>query len=173
MKINLKKIYIIGTSGSGKTYLAKKLSKILKIKNYNLDDINFIKKFTIKLPKNKRRSKLRKLLSKKNKWIIEGIYTDWSIDAIKKSDLIIWLDPPFRVRSFRILKRFFARKFSKQAHESFKDCIDLIKYSYKYKKDKDTTACFRAHKLIIDKHNINFIKLKNNTQINNFLRSLK
>jgi adenylate kinase family enzyme len=35
----MKKIFILGISGSGKSYLAKKMSEKLGIKSYDLDDI--------------------------------------------------------------------------------------------------------------------------------------
>lgn len=168
MKIN--KIYILGTSGSGKTYLANQLSRILKIKNYDLDDIYWIKKFTIK--KEKRRDKLKKLLKGKKQWIIEGIYTDWAIDAVKKSDFIILIDTPFKTRAYRILKRYIKRKI-KGNSESIKDCFNLIKYSSKYKKEHKNPESYQNHKSIIKRHNKKFIIIKNKRQINRFLNNLK
>ena len=35
----IKKIHIIGGSGSGKTYISQKISKNLHIENYDLDEL--------------------------------------------------------------------------------------------------------------------------------------
>ncbi len=163
------RIRVLGTSGSGKTYLAKKLSKELKIKYYDLDDIFWIKKYTKKLPKHKRKEKAKDL-TKRRKWIIEGIYGDWSLSSFKKSDLVIWLDPPFRIRSWRIFKRYLRRKLDKSIEECWKDCFGLIKYSRTYKrKSNEDSESYKSHREIINKHKINFIILRNRKQINKFL----
>jgi len=166
------RIRVLGTSGSGKTYLAKKLSNGLNIKYYDLDDIFWIKKYTKKLKKCKRKEKTQKLVKRK-KWVIEGIYGDWSLSSFKKSDLVIWLDPPFKVRSWRIFKRFLKRKSDKNIKEGWKDCLGLIKYSGKYKKkSNENSASYKSHREIINKHKINFIILRNKKQINKFLKDV-
>ena len=166
------RIRVLGTSGSGKTYLAKKLSNGLKIRYYDLDDIFWRKKYTEKLKKHKRKEKATKL-TKRKKWIIEGIYGDWSVSSFKKSDLVVWLVPPFRVRSWRIFKRFLKRKSNKSIEESWKDCLGLIKYSGKYKrKSNEDSESYKSHKEIINKHKINFIILRNKKQINKFLKDV-
>jgi adenylate kinase family enzyme len=44
--MKLKRICILGTSGSGKTHLSKILSESLKIKNYDSDDAMFVVRFS-------------------------------------------------------------------------------------------------------------------------------
>ena len=98
------RIWIIGGSGSGKTYLARKISKILKIKNYELDDIIWDKKYTLKRPKALMVKKLKKI-TKKEKWIIEGVSSSWIESGIKRADLVILL----KVHSSKIIWRLFLR----------------------------------------------------------------
>tara|TARA_Y100000034_G_C6652209_1_gene285523 strand:+ start:56 stop:574 length:519 start_codon:yes stop_codon:yes gene_type:complete len=164
-----KKIYILGTSGSGKSTLAKKLSEGLKIKSYDLDDIYWYKKYTKKIKKSKRRGKLKQLIKGKKKWILEGIYTDWSDEAIKKADLIIWISTPSRVLSWRIFKRYMKRKG--ELDETLRDCINLIKYARGYKKHPSSTG-YEAHKKVIKKHTKKVVVLKNNRQIKKFLKDI-
>lgn len=59
----MKKIFIIGISGSGKSTLAKKLSIILKIPSFDLDDILWIKKYSDKRSSKDCREKLKKLIN--------------------------------------------------------------------------------------------------------------
>jgi adenylate kinase family enzyme len=164
------KIYILGTSGSGKSTLANQISKILKIKTYDLDDIFWYKKYTKKRNIEKRREKLKQLIKGKRKWIIEGIYTDWSEEAIKKADLIIWISTPKHILSWRIFKRYLKRKGEKD--ETLKDCINLIKYARGYKKHQSSSG-YESHKKTIKNHKKEVVILKNNRQIKKFLKDLE
>jgi len=161
-----KKIYILGTSGSGKSTLAKKLSKLLNISSYDLDNIFWYKKYTKKREISKRKEKLKQLIKGKKKWILEGVYTDWSEKAIKKADLIIWISTTSHVLSWRIFKRHFKQKREKR--ESLRDCFNLIKYARGYKRDKAHTG-YESHKKIINNHRKEVVILKNNKEIKKFL----
>jgi len=164
------KIYILGTSGSGKSTLANQISKILKIKTYDLDNIFWYKKYTKKRNIEKRKEKLKQLLKGKKKWILEGIYTDWSENAIKKADLIIWINTPRHVISWRIFKRHLKRR--KEGNETLKDCLNLIKYAIGYKKNTKS-AGYESHKKIIKNHKKEVIVLKNKKGIKKLISNLK
>jgi len=164
--MNKNKIYILGTAGSGKSTLARKISEELNIPSYDLDEIYWIEPFNKKLPKSKRKPALAKII-KKRKWIIEGVYGSWTGDAIKKSDIVIWLDPPFRVISWRIFKRYLARKG--KVNENLKEVLGLANYSRKYRK-LDLPSGYKGHKELIEKHDVNFIIIRNNKQMNKFLK---
>ncbi len=163
-----KKIRIIGTSGSGKTFLAKNLSKKLKLPHYDLDDIYWIKKFTKKTSKKLRKEKADKLANKK-KWIIEGIFGSWTINSLKKADLVIWLKTSSIKRVIRILKRNLKNE---KENETIKDAIKLAKYSLKYRFGKGSQS-HSAHKELFNKYKINYITLKSNKQITKFLENIK
>ena len=67
------KIHIIGCSGSGKTYLARALSKKYNISHYDLDDIqwdNNSQGYGVKMPLEKRNALLQEIKSLCNllKW---------------------------------------------------------------------------------------------------------
>ncbi len=69
------KIHIIGGPGSGKTYLAEKLSKELGIRHYDLDELqwdNNSDSYGVKREPAERDRLLADVL-KKNDWIIEGV----------------------------------------------------------------------------------------------------
>ncbi len=160
------RIYVIGTSGSGKTYLAKKISEKLKLKHYDLDDFYWIKKYTKKRPKEKRKE-LAKKLSKKKSWVAEGIYGDWAIDLIKKAQIIVWLDVSAYKRSIRILKRYF-----KGDEGTLISTLKLVKYSLKYNLGKHSQSK-KAHKELFKENRITPLILKKDKQVNEFLGSLK
>ena len=106
------KIHIIGCSGTGKTYLAKRLSNKYNIPHYDLDNIywdNSFQKYGIKTEVEKR-DKLLKNILEKDSWIIEGIYYKWLEQSFKDADIIYILDLPKYIYKFRIIKRFIKRK---------------------------------------------------------------
>ena len=108
------KIHIIGCSGTGKTYLAKKLSNKYNIPHYDLDNIhwdNSSEKYGIKT-KVEKRDKLLQNILEKDSWIIEGIYYKWLEQSFKDADIIYILDLPKYIYKFRIIKRFIKRKSS-------------------------------------------------------------
>lgn len=132
----IKRIHIIGGPGSGKSYASKLLSHSLKIPYYDLDDLYWdrkSKKYGIKTPENVRDAHLKKIL-KKNKWINEGVYYEWVYSSFSKADIIIVLKPGVYTRAWRILKRFFLRKFGliKTKKESLKDLIKLLKWNHSF-----------------------------------------
>lgn len=134
MKID--KIYVLGHSGAGSTTLAEQLSEILKIPSYDMDDLIFIKKF-IKYRSRAHRKRLVNNISKKKKWIIDSRGNDWNRNAMKKADLIIWLQTPFHKRAFRILRRFFQRRKNNEFDENLLDALKVVKYTSSFRFGKN------------------------------------
>ena len=168
--MKLSKIFIMGIAGSGKTYLASKISKKLQIKSHELDEIIFNKNNFIRIDDKKRDEKIKKILKHK-KWIIEGSYTkEWVNPMIKEADLIIALKiHPFKTKQ-RIIMRFIKRKIKKgKRFESLKDFFNLIKHSNKTvsKRKIDHT------KELAEKNKKKLLILRNKRQIKKFLRKLK
>ena len=130
-----KRIYILGIYGSGKTYLAKKLSKKLKIKHYELDSIKYKHKFDIERSVSERKFLVKKIANKKT-WIIEGTWTTYVLPVFNKADLIIFLNIPKYVLYFRVISRYFRRLFHKQKYfkntpySTFKLIKAIDKYYY-------------------------------------------
>jgi adenylate kinase family enzyme len=170
----LNRIHILGTSGSGKTFLSKKLSKIFKIKIYDLDDIfwlrNGARKYDTKRNE-KERNRLLNQITKRKKWIIEGCYSSWVEESIKNSDLVIWLNPPFHILAFRLISRFFKRKLL-GTREGWRDLGLLLKYAKNYHK-KGQPAGYYLHKELIEKHKVKMIYIQTSKELNRFLKEIK
>lgn len=167
----MKKIRIIGTCGSGKSYLAKELSKKLKIPHYDLDDIFWKKKYT-KRREEKEMKKMVNKTMKKNKWIIEGIqYYNHNIEkTFKKADLILWLKTKTTTSCYRIIRRYITRKNEKQ--ENAKNTLKLLKSPILYNLNIKSKSK-KTHREISNKYKKKLIILKNKKQINEFLKSIK
>lgn len=166
------KISILGSPGSGKSYLAKEISKILKIQNYDLDYLFFASKFDKKRDEEER-DKLFKKVCKKKKWIMEGAYTSWIEEGIKKSDLIVFLKTPPYISAYRTFKRFRRRKKEKAINdETWKGFFELLNFLRKYKK-KNYSKGYYKHKEMVDRHKVDVVYLKNKKEINKFLEDIK
>lgn len=130
------KIHIIGGSGSGKTYLADKLSKIYNIEHYDLDDLQWDNKaefYGIKRDSDERHAMLQEIL-KKEEWIIEGVYYKWCEQCFADADKIYLLEVPRRTYRFRIIRRFIRRKLGleKGKKETLKSLKNLLKWADSY-----------------------------------------
>ena len=127
------KIRIIGCSGSGKTYLAKRLSKKYNIPSFDLDDIqwdNSQNSYGVKMPIEKRGQMLNDILQYSD-WIIDGVYYAWVQKSFEDADVIYVLDMPKWLYRFRIIKRFIRRRvgLEKGKKETLKSVYNLLKWT--------------------------------------------
>ena len=127
------KIRIIGCSGSGKTYLAKRLSDKYSIPNFDLDDIqwdNSQNSYGVKMPIEKRGQMLNDILQYSD-WIIDGVYYAWVQKSFEDADVIYVLDMPKWLYRFRIIKRFIRRRvgLEKGKKETLKSVYNLLKWT--------------------------------------------
>lgn len=130
------KIHIIGGPGSGKSFLAEKLSKELGISHFDLDDLQWDNKsasYGIKRSPDERDRLLNDVLSH-NDWIIEGVYYAWCQQCFADADSIYVLNVPRYKYRYRIIRRFVRRKLGleKGKQENLKSLRELLKWADKY-----------------------------------------
>ena len=165
------RIYIIGNSGSGKSSLAKKLSQALKIKSYDLDDFYWLKKFTKKRDKQEV-DKLVKRITREKKWVIEGVYSSCITCSLDKADLIVWLDYPFGVIAWQLIKRQIRRG------EKLSDMLDFLHYIWDYyrkpthKHYNRNESNYYKHKNIVDNYPAKIVHIRNRKQLEEFIRNI-
>jgi adenylate kinase family enzyme len=132
------KIHIIGGPGSGKTFLAEKLSKELGISHFDLDDLQWDNKsasYGVKRSPDERDRLLNNVLSH-NDWIVEGVYYAWCQQCFADADRIYVLNVPRYKYRYRIIRRFVRRKLGleKGKKENLKSLRELLKWADKYQK---------------------------------------
>lgn len=161
------KIYIIGIVGTGKTYLANKLSNELNIKNYELDSIVYNK--NIKNDNAIIENKFNNIIKNDN-WIIEDVLRPQFQKALELCDKIIFMDINIYKRNYRLIKRYIKRKFKldKTPYENnLKNLKQLLKWSNEYEKDK-------VNRLkLIENYQNKTITIHNNKDIKNLIITLK
>lgn len=163
------KIHIIGCSGSGKTYLAKALSKKYNIPHFDLDDIqwdNNAQTYGTKMPIEKRDALLRERLLN-NDWIIEGVYYAWVQQCFEDADKIYVLDMPRYLYRSRIIIRSIKRKLGivKGKKETLKSIYDLLKWT-----DAFQNRNLKDIKTIMEKYNDKVVWISNKKDVNQIIK---
>ena len=102
----MRKILVIGSSGSGKSTVARKLGELLKIEVIHLDS-HFWHPGWMETPKDEWTGVVERLLER-DAWIMDGNYSGTLEKRILACDTIIFLDLPRRICLARVLKRVIA-----------------------------------------------------------------
>ena len=132
------KIHIIGGPGSGKTFLAQKLSRELGIRHYDLDDLQWDNRsdaYGVKRTPEERDRLLADVLHQKD-WIIEGVYYAWCQQCFADADQIYVLRVPRYRYRYRIIRRFVRRKLGLEQgkKETLKSLAQLLKWADRYQR---------------------------------------
>ena len=127
------KILIVGTVGTGKTTLAKKLSKDYNIKYYEIDSIVHDDRQNGR-KREEEQNVIIKNINKNENWIIEGVLRKNLQYLLELADKIIYLDVPKYKRNIRILKRYIKQKL-KLEKSNYKPDIKMLKMMFKWSND--------------------------------------
>lgn len=138
-------IQITGASGSGKTFLGKKLSEVLNYNFVDTDDILWVwdedvQPYTIAVSDEESCKILKQILLKKNSTIVSGMFYPWSESLIPMFDLLIIIETNKEIRKKRIIEREFemyGNRFKKggDMYEQFNQFLDWA-MSYDTSDDK-------------------------------------
>ncbi|MGE7625256.1 DNA topology modulation protein FlaR [Viridibacillus sp. NPDC096237] len=161
-----KKIHIIGSVGSGKTTLAKELSAKLAIPYHELDNVVWKRCKTGDIRRTvEEREDFLSVIIMSDSWIIEGVHTEaWVANNIKHAEIIIFLDTSYKVRIYRIFKRFILQKLKmEQAHykPTFEIFLKMIKWN-RYFEEVEKPNFFTQYEDYWDK----FLIVSNKEELN-------
>ena len=133
--MKLKRVSVIGGSGSGKTVLTNNLNRILNVPVYHLDALNYDANW-VEVDQNLKKQKILDVISK-DEWIIDGTYTGTLMERMEKSDLIIFLDYSSISRVKSLLSRYI--RLRNKEREEIPGCKETFKFKiitgpFKWKK---------------------------------------
>ena len=135
----IKKIYLVGSVGSGKTTLGKVLATKLSLNFYEMDNIIFER-----LPSGDRKRSDEEVnnlvghILEEDTWLIEGTCLRDIVQPIfNNSQIIIFLDIPYLVRVFRFSKRFLKQLLHIEEANykpSLKMYFNMFKWNHSFEK---------------------------------------
>ena len=130
------RIHIIGGPGSGKSYAAAKLAERFGVPACDLDNLfwdNAASRYGVLADPAERDRKLAAVVSGGG-WIIEGVYYRWLEPSFDAADYIVALTPLIWIRHWKVIKRFWMRKFGRiqSKRESILDLVRLLRWSHAY-----------------------------------------
>lgn len=174
------KINVIGTSGSGKSTFAKKLSAVLGVPHIEMDQI-FWKANWEQPSDDEFFAKLKTALAQPT-WILDGNYNRTVPIKWEKIDLVIWLDYSFSLTLFQAIRRAASRAWSKEElwegtgnresfFKSFFSKKSIIWWTITTHKNVRTKyeSYMRDRKLA----HIQFVRLRNHAEAAQFIDSFK
>lgn len=131
------KCFFVGGSGSGKTYVANKLSKKIGVESYDLDNVfweNSKNSYGIKKDVIQRNEELNEIIKNDN-WIIEGVYYKWTEEVIRKADKVFLIKVSPFIYNYRIVLRSIKRRVGIEKtnkKETIKGFYNLIIWNREY-----------------------------------------
>lgn len=104
------RVAVIGTTGSGKTTLARELSQRLAVSHVELDSLHWDAGWTPATPEEFRRRVEQALRG--DAWVVDGNYGVVRDIVWGSANAVVWLDYPLWLILARLLKRTFRRVFT-------------------------------------------------------------
>lgn len=108
----MRRVVIVGCTGSGKTTLAKRLSKKMNIPATDLDDINWLPGWQER--DHVEACRMVTAEAQKPAWIICGNYSKFQELFLPQTDTLVWLDYSFPRNLCQLLLRSFLRLWRRE-----------------------------------------------------------
>lgn len=159
----MQKIYIIGPVGSGKTTLAKNLSKKYNIKTYELDKIVYDDDNGNIKRTDKEIDNLFKNILLNKSWIIEDVGRKIFIEGVKQADIVYYIKLKKLTIYKRCITRWIKQKIGTEKYNykpTIKSLVQMLKWAKKDLKN-------RNNKIAYIKENTKHYKILNLSDIKN------
>ena len=136
----MKKIYIIGPVGSGKTTFSKKLSEKCNITRYELDKVSWDDDNGNIKRTDEEALKLFDEILDNDSWIIEDVGRKIFAEGVKQADIVYYIDLPSKVIYKRCILRWIKQKLGKEEYNykpTLKGLIQMLKWAHQDVKNKE------------------------------------
>lgn len=174
----MNKINVIATSGSGKTSFSKELAQVLDYPCIEMD-VLYWKDNWVESSDDEFFQKLEQALNK-DQWVLDGNYSRTQHIKWKEVDTIIWLDYPFHLVLWRVLKRSIARLIDQEPmwgtnnRESFRQSFLSSKSIILWSITSYPRMKKRYENLFkTNPQNLNLIRLKTPKEAKEFISKIK
>jgi cytidylate kinase len=160
--MNLTRTLIIGNSGSGKSWLAKRLAEHLQVPWIDLDLIHWISdEHSIARPRAEALGMAR-VAASEERWVIEGVY-DWMVtELVEQATLLIWLclEDKDCVNNIRL------RESKRDDNDEL--LIALLEWASSYR-TREGSSGFAAHQRLFEEFNASKLQLMNRAEVTAFV----
>jgi adenylate kinase family enzyme len=110
--MSLRRVMVRGTTGSGKTTLARALAERLGVEYVEMDAIHHLPNWTER-PREETCAIVDEIVQRDG-WVIDGNYAHALDHHFEKADAIVWLDYSFMTVFLRLLTRTIRRSLRKE-----------------------------------------------------------
>ena len=108
----VRRVFVVGTSGSGKTTAPKSIAQKVGLTHVELDSLFHGPNWTRPEPEDFK-ARVRQALSG-GSWAVCGNYSLVRPLLVAEAELIVWLDLPFAVSFWRVTRRTFRRWYRRE-----------------------------------------------------------
>lgn len=110
----MRRVSVVGCSGSGKTTMARAISNRLGLRYLELDSVFHQPGWTPR-PDDEFRAVVAEFTRAK-RWVVDGNYTSHGVADIvwPLADTLVWMDPPKRTVMWRVIRRTVRRVTTRQ-----------------------------------------------------------
>lgn len=163
-----RRIIIIGSMGSGKSWTAKRIAEITGYPLYHLD-VEFWKPGWVMSSDEEKIARLQEIISGE-KWIIDGTYKGTMELRYAAADLIIYLDINILVCIWRVAKRTGKKRsdlpdYLEEPKLFGKNFFDMLKMVWQMR-DKNKQTVKELHEKYPEKE---FLRIKSRRQVKKLL----
>jgi len=173
----MQRISVIGTSGSGKTTVAKRAAETLGVPHIELDELNWGPDWE-EAPVEVLREWVKNAIQGSG-WVVDGNYSKVRDIVWRRADTVLWLDYPFYRTFLRLLWRTLRRVVLRERlwNDNREDLTAILG------KDSILLWAITSHprrkneypRLMIDQEyaHIQFLRHKSSTETEQWLKTLK